>query len=58
MVSKFHDDSTIEKSGILVLLGQVLGLCGNRESYDVKDICLTSDIVSQISMSRMFEIEF
>ena len=31
MVSKFHNDSTVEESRIVVLLGQVLGLCGERE---------------------------
>ena len=46
VVSKFHNDPTVEKSRIIVLLEQVMDLCGKRENYDVKGISLTSDIIS------------
>ena len=53
VVSKFHDDPTVDESGIIVLLGQVLGLYEKRESYDAKNISLTSDIiVSQIERKK------
>ena len=45
VVFKFHDDSMVDESEIVVLLGQVLGFYGKRESYDAKDISLTSDII-------------
>jgi len=48
----------IDDSRIIVLLGQILGLRGKRESYDAKGISLTSGIISQITMARMFENEF
>ena len=58
MMSKFHDDPMVDESGIVVLLGQILGLYEKRESYDVKDISLTSDTVTQSPMVRTFENEF
>ena len=58
MVSKFHNDPTVEDIGIIVLLEQVLGLYGKIESYDAKDISLTSNIVSQITTVEMFENGF
>jgi len=33
-VSKFHDDPTINESGILVLLGQVWVYVGKREGFE------------------------
>jgi len=44
VISKFHDDPTVEESRIVVLLRLFLGLYGIRESYDAKDISLTSNI--------------
>ena len=44
-MSKFHDDPMVDESGIVVLLGQILGLYEKRESYDAKNISLTSDII-------------
>ena len=58
VVSKFHDNPTVDESEIVVLRRQVLGLCGKRESYDTNDISLTSDNISQIPTMRMFENEF
>ena len=52
-MSKFHDDPMVDESGIVVLLGQILGLYEKRESYDAKNISLTSDIiVSQIERKK------
>jgi len=56
-VFKFHDDSTVNESGIVILLKQVWDM-REKESYDVKDISLTLDIVSQIPTVKMFENEF
>ena len=39
-VSKCYNDPTVNESEIIVLLGQVLGLCGKRESYDANGISL------------------
>ena len=57
-VPKFHKDPTVKKSKIIVLLGQVLGLYGKRENYNTKEVSLSSKIVSQITMVRMFGNKF
>jgi len=53
LVSKFHNDPTVDEFEIIFLLGQVLSLYEKRESYDEKDISLTPDIVLKIPTVRM-----
>jgi len=57
-MSKFHNDPAVEEFGIVVLLRHVLDLYGKRESYDAKDISITSNKFSKIPTVRMFGNEF
>ena len=50
VVSKIHKDPTVDKSGVVVLLGQVLGVCGKRES-SVRGTFLPPQILSQKSQT-------
>ena len=54
-VPKFHNDPMVNNYEIVVLLRQVLGLCGKGEGYDAKEISITSDICLQFPTARMFE---
>jgi len=58
LVSKFRNDPTVNKSGIVVLVGQVLGLYGKGEGYDEKGVSITLDNFLQFQMVRMFGNEF
>ena len=48
VVSKFHNAPTVNKFRIIVLLGQVLGVCGKRES-SMQGTFLPSNTLSQNS---------
>jgi len=56
MVLKFHDDPTVNESGIVVLLGQIWVYMGKRELH-ARDISLTIDIILQIPTVWMCENE-
>ena len=56
MIIKFHDDPTVNESGIVVLLGQIWVYMGKRELH-ARDISLTIDIILQIPTVWMCENE-
>ena len=58
VVSKFHNNPTVNESEIIVLLRQVLGLYKKRESQDAKVIYLTPYMFLKIPMVRMLKYEF
>jgi len=48
VVSKFHDDPTINESEIIVLLGQRFGCMWKKRKLNARDIYSTRDIISKI----------
>ena len=55
---KGHNDPTVNEPEIMVLLRQVLDLCGKGKSYAAKGISISFDIFLQFPMLTMFENDF
>jgi len=46
-VPKFHDDLTVNESGIIVLPKQVFGCLWEKEKLSARDISFNTDIISK-----------